>query len=148
MNLVPRKQRGQFLSSLDSFFDDDFFRFPSLFTERSGMFVSNVDISETEKEFQVAADLPGFKKEDIKVRVEDGVLSISGTQSMEKEDKDDDKKYYCKQCSSGSFCRQVALPVSADEKNAVCKMKDGKLTVTIPKLQNESKEKGRTLEIQ
>ena len=109
------------------------------------MFVPGVDVSETDKEVQVVADVPGYTKDNIEVNVEDGVLTLRGTMKEEKEEKD--KKYYCKQCASGSFCQQIALPSGAQEEKAKCAMKDGKLTVTIPKRAVEEK-KGKTLTIE
>jgi len=110
------------------------------------MFLPKIDLCETEKEVQVVADLPGYDKENIEVTVEDGLLTISGTMHQEQEEQE--RKYYCKQCSSGSFCRQISLPATAEEAKAECAMKNGKLTVTIPKRKEEEKGKGRTLKIQ
>ena len=147
MQLVPRKNRGQFLSPFDRFFDDDFFGFPSIFRDSTGgMFTPNLDISETDEAIEITADLPGFKKEDIEVTLDDGFLSISGTMKEEKEEKDEDRKYYCKQCSSGSFMRKVALPTSAIQSDAKCKMEDGKLKIYVPKKKEEIEAKGRKLE--
>jgi len=148
MQLVPHRRRGQFLSPFERFFDDDFFRFPAIFGDDSGMYTPNIDISETDEAVEVRADLPGYKKEDIEVTVENGVLTVSGTMKKETEEKDEDRKYYCRQCSSGSFCRQVSLPVSAEENKAKCRMEDGRLTVTIPKIKEEQEKKGRKLDIE
>ncbi len=92
-----------------------------------------VDISEDSKEFLVKAELPELKKEEIKVSVENGELSISGERKLEKEEKDKDKRYHRIERSYGSFIRSFTLPdnVSADKVSA--EFKDGVLLVHLPK---------------
>ncbi|MBE7497156.1 MAG: Hsp20/alpha crystallin family protein [Verrucomicrobiaceae bacterium] len=90
-----------------------------------------VDISEDDKEFLVKAELPELKKEEIKVSVENGELSITGERKFEKEEKE--KKYHRIERSYGSFMRSFTLPdnVSADKVSA--EFKDGLLLVHLPK---------------
>ncbi len=92
-----------------------------------------VDISEDSKEFLVKAELPELKKEEIKVSVENGELSISGERKFDKEEKDKDKKYHRIERSYGSFIRSFTLPddVAADKVSA--EFKDGVLLVHLPK---------------
>jgi HSP20 family protein len=66
---------------------------------------------------------------------------------MEEQKEEKDKKWYRKEASRGSFYQQVTLPQGIDEKNVKCKMKNGKLTITVPKM-TESKPQGRTLSIE
>ncbi|MFM7101949.1 MAG: Hsp20/alpha crystallin family protein [Verrucomicrobiota bacterium] len=91
----------------------------------------SVDISETDKEWLVKADLPEVKKEDVKVTVEDGVLSITGERKFEKEVKD--KKYHRIERSYGNFVRSFTLPDHADPARVAAEFKDGVLTVKLPK---------------
>lgn len=90
-----------------------------------------VDIVEDEKEILVKAELPEMKKEDVKVEVDQGVLSVSGERKMEKEEKN--KKYHRIEREYGSFLRSFTLPpeVMADKVNA--EFKDGMLMVHLPK---------------
>ncbi len=88
-----------------------------------------VDISEDEKEYLVKADLPEMKKEEVKVMVEDGVLSISGERKTENEE----KKYHRIERSYGTFLRTLTLPDDADEKKIAAEFKDGLLKVHLPK---------------
>src|SRR5258708_31620006 len=67
-----------------------------------------VDITEDDKEYLIKAELPEVKKEDVKVTIENGTLSISGQRIFEKEEKD--KKYHRIERSYGSFVRSFALP--------------------------------------
>lgn len=91
----------------------------------------SVDISEDDKEWLVKADLPEVKKEDLKVTVEDGMLTITGERKLEKEEKD--KKYYRIERSYGNFFRSFALPVGAEGSKVNAEFKDGVLRVHLPK---------------
>ena len=73
----------------------------------------SVDISETEQECQIKAEIPDVKKEDVKVTVEDGVLTIQGERKHEKEEKG--KKYHRIERSYGSFVRTFSLPDVIEE---------------------------------
>lgn len=90
-----------------------------------------VDISEDDKEYLVKADLPEMKKEEVKVTVEDGVLSISGERKSEKEEKN--KKYHRIERSYGTFLRTFTLPEDADAKKIAADFKEGVLKVHLPK---------------
>jgi HSP20 family protein len=101
-----------------------------------------VDISEDDKEYTLKAELPGMSKDDIKVTVENGVLSITGERQAEKEAKD--KKYHRIERSYGSFIRSFTLPegASADKINA--EFKDGILKLHLPK---DEKAKSKTVDV-
>ena len=90
-----------------------------------------VDITEDEKEYLVKADLPEVKKEDVKVGVEDNVLTISGERKFEKEEKN--KKYHRVERAYGSFMRSFTLPEETDAKKVSAEFKDGVLKVHLPK---------------
>lgn len=90
-----------------------------------------VDISEDDKEYLVKADLPEMKKENVKVTVENGVLSISGERKSEKEEKK--KKFHRIERSFGTFLRTFTLPEYADAKKVAAEFKDGVLKVHLPK---------------
>ncbi len=90
-----------------------------------------VDIIEDEKEYLVKADLPDVKKEDVKVTVESGVLTITGQRKVEEEEKD--KKYHRVERSYGNFLRSFALPDGADGSKVNAEFKDGVLKVHLPK---------------
>ena len=92
---------------------------------------SSVDISEDDKEWLVEADLPEVKKEDVKVTVENGVLTVTGERKFEKEEKD--KKYHRIERSYGNFLRSFTLPEGADGNKISADFKDGVLKVHLPK---------------
>jgi len=91
----------------------------------------SVDIIEDEKEWLVKTELPEVKKEDVKVTVEDGVLTITGERKLEKEEKD--KKYHRIERSHGNFLRSFTLPDSADGAKVNAEFKDAVLKVHLPK---------------
>lgn len=90
-----------------------------------------VDIVEEDTAFIVKAELPEMKKEDVKVTVEDGVLTISGERKMEKEEKN--KKYHRIEREYGSFVRAFSLPAGTNGDNVSSEFKEGMLKVSLPK---------------
>jgi HSP20 family protein len=102
----------------------------------------SVDIIEDEKEWLVKADLPEVKKEDVKVTVENGVLTITGERKLEKEEKD--RKYHRVERSYGSFYRSFTLPDAADSPKVSAEFKEGVLKVHLPK---SEKAKPKAIEV-
>ncbi|HEY5778369.1 MAG TPA: Hsp20/alpha crystallin family protein [Terrimicrobiaceae bacterium] len=90
-----------------------------------------VDITEDEKEYLIKAELPEVKKEDVKVTVENGVLTITGERKFEKEEKE--KKYHRIERAYGSFMRSFTLPDTAPGDKVNAEFKDGVLKVHLPK---------------
>ncbi|MGD9727296.1 MAG: Hsp20/alpha crystallin family protein [Nitrospiraceae bacterium] len=90
-----------------------------------------VDISETEAEYVIKAELPEVKKEEVKVTVEDGVLTILGERKQEKEEKG--KKFHRIERAYGRFVRSFTLPDSVDEALVKAEYADGVLNLHLPK---------------
>lgn len=90
-----------------------------------------VDIKETPEAFTVEAELPGMSKDDVKVTVQDGVLTIQGERKHEEET--DDKKHHRIERIYGSFLRRFTLPDNVDENSVKANFKDGLLTLNIQK---------------
>src|SRR2546430_15737931 len=89
------------------------------------------DITEDDKEYIIKAELPDLKKEEVKVAVENGVLTISGERKFEKEEKK--RKYHRVERAYGTFMRSFTLPDDANASNVKAEFKDGILTVHLPK---------------
>lgn len=104
---------------------------------RTDHFMPSVDIAEDEKQFEVSVVLPGMKKEDIKVDLENGRLNIRGERKMNKEE--DGKNYYRVESSYGTFSRTFYLPDSVDEDSIEAKYEDGVLNITIQKSEDKVK---------
>ncbi|HEX6957108.1 MAG TPA: Hsp20/alpha crystallin family protein [Ferrovibrio sp.] len=111
-----------------SFFDD--FSLPRLHF-RNGLEAPKIDFKETEKEYQLDAELPGVPAKDVQVSVANGVLTIKGEKSSEKEEKG--RNYLRVERAYGGFERSLALPEDADDAKIAATSKDGVLSLVIPK---------------
>jgi HSP20 family protein len=89
-----------------------------------------VDISEDDRGYLLKADLPEMKKDDVRVTVEDGILSVSGERKTEKEDLK--KKFHRIERSFGTFRRSFTLPEDADSTKVTAEFRDGVLKVHLP----------------
>src|SRR5690242_8876427 len=89
-----------------------------------------VDISEDDHGYLLKADLPEMKKDDVRVTVEDGVLSVSGERKTEKEDLK--KKFHRIERCYGTFRRSFTLPADADSTKVTAEFRDGVLKVHLP----------------
>ena len=89
-----------------------------------------VDISEDDRGYLLKADLPEMKKDDVKVTVEDGILSVSGERKGVKEDHK--KKFHRIERSFGTFRRSFTLPEDADSTKVTAEFRDGVLKVHLP----------------
>ena len=90
-----------------------------------------VDISETESAYVIKAELPDVKKEDVKVTVQEGVLTIQGERKQEKEEKG--LKYHRVERSYGRFVRSFTLPDYVDDTKVKAEFKEGILNLHLPK---------------
>ena len=90
-----------------------------------------VDISEDDKEYLIKAELPEVKKEQIKLTVHNGVMTISGERGYEKEEQG--KKFHRVERTYGSFTRSFTIPDDADATRISAESKDGVLLVHLPK---------------
>jgi len=125
------------LSSLSSLFDWS----PTIY-RRGGMTADDenitvpewtplVDVAEDDKEYLIKVELPEVKKEDVKVTVENGTLTISGERKSETEEKG--KKFHRTERFYGRFERSFSVPDNADGSNVKAEYKDGLLRVHLPK---------------
>jgi HSP20 family protein len=92
-----------------------------------------VDITEKDGEFVIKADLPGVAREDLKVTVEKGVLTLQGERRQEK--KEDNERFHRVERFYGHFLRSFTLPEGVDETQVKANISDGQLSVTVPKTQ-------------
>lgn len=117
---------------IDKLFED--FISPS---RREYAFVPRVDAYETEKELIIEAELPGLKKDDVKITIEDGVLSIKGERKFNREDKKKDYKLI--ERVEGKFERAFSLPEYVELEKIRAKFGDGILKIEIPKKEEKAK---------
>jgi HSP20 family protein len=137
MNITRWEPFGNLDELFGRFGPIGFNRWPRIF-ETDGKPVEwapTADISETDKEYLVKAELPGVKREDVKVTVENGVLSIQGERKQEKEEKNE--KHHRVERAYGTFFRSFSLPDNAAAGDIRAESKDGVLLVHIPKVRIE-----------
>jgi HSP20 family protein len=91
----------------------------------------SIDVSETDSELRIDADLPGVEEKDVDVAISDNVLTIKGEKKAEKEEKK--KDFHLVERSYGSFSRSLTLPFAADPAKAKATFKNGVLSITLPK---------------
>lgn len=128
---------------------DDFFRgwdlaSPGTAEGRFGFFQPSIDVKHSEKEIFVKAELPGLDEKDIEVLLTDDALTIRGEKRDEKEEKG--KTYYHMERSYGFFNRVIPLPADVDQKKVQAQFKNGVLSITLQKTQEE-KAKGKKIPI-
>src|SRR5207253_1682685 len=104
--------------------------------------VPTVDITEDTKEYLVKAEIPEVDKKDVRVTVQEGVLTIQGQRSQEKEEKD--KRFHRIERAYGTFVRSFSLPEDVAEDNVRAEFKDGMLWVHLPKAE---KPKPKSIEV-
>lgn len=105
----------------------------------------SADISETDKEYVIRAELPAVKKDDVQVTLEDGIITIKGERKQETEDKNE--RFHRVESFYGSFERSFAVPDNVNADAIKCESKDGVLTVHIPKSEG-SKRRPKQIAIQ
>jgi len=108
-------------------------------------FAPSINTRESEKAYHIEVDLPGMKKEDIDIQIEDNTLVISGERKMKEELKEEN--YYKVESSFGSFSRSFSLPEEADIENINAQCTDGVLEIVIPKLENTKIDKVKKISI-
>ena len=124
----------------EDLFNDDFmngFKFPDVDKVLYGKHASNVmktDVRETESGYEVDIDLPGFKKDEIEAKLENGYLTISAAKGLDKEEKDEkDGKYIRKERYSGAMSRSFYVGDELKQEDIKAKYEDGILKLSVPK---------------
>jgi len=145
---------------LPSMLDDDDFGFPNAFLDADPWKLSSrmfntpffrngdlpaVNIKDNAKSFDLEFAVPGYKKEDLKVTVEDGVLTIAS--EKKKESEEEKKGFTRREFSYSSFQRSFQLPDNADGENVKANYVDGVLKLSVPKMKALPEKKGKEVRI-
>ena len=119
--------------AFDRFFAETVRRWPQAGGERrtTQEWAPAADVSETDAEYLIKADLPDVRKEDVSITVQDGVLTLSGERRQEK--REETEKLHRIERVYGSFARRFALPENADEQGIRAESRDGVILIHIPK---------------
>ena len=91
-----------------------------------------IDMTETDKDYTIRAEIPGVKKEDVKVQIDGNLVSISAETKQKKEDKEG-KRVVCRECCQGSTYRSFTLDCNVNEAKAQAKFENGMLELILPK---------------
>jgi HSP20 family protein len=116
---------------IDRLFDDFTRGFPSPFAGSSSTLMPSMDVTETDKDIEITAELPGLEEKDVQINLADNLLTIRGEKKAQKEEKD--KNYRLVERSYGSFERTMELPDGVDPDAIKASIAKGVLKVTAPK---------------
>jgi HSP20 family protein len=116
---------------MNRLFEDFFGHTPVRAGWTEGVWNPSVDVSEDKDNVVIKAEMPGMTKDDVKISVQDNVLTLKGEKKQEKEEKE--KNYHRIERSYGSFCRSFQLPTTVKTDKIKANYKDGVLSVTLPK---------------
>jgi HSP20 family protein len=140
MSLLTRSDWPSLGGSLSDFFDDR-----GLMPHWMRDSMPALNVKENEKNYQIELAVPGYKKSDIKVSLDNGVLTISA--ETEEERKQDENNYRRREFSRRSFSRSVSLPDNIDEQSIDAKYVDGVLQMTINKAKADNVKPKKTIEV-
>lgn len=130
----PNRSTLRFSDMLDEMMEDAFSR-------SKGTFVPELNVYETDKEFEITVALPGMNKDNIDIGFENNTITISGERKLTEEE---GTKYHRIESRFGKFERSLALPNVIDEENISATYDNGVLTVTVPKLKEKT---GKKIEV-
>ncbi len=130
----PLREFENFNDRIQKFFNG----FPSFGLDMDSSFSPRIDISENDKNIFIEAEIPGVKKGDINISLQDNILTIKGEKKSVNEDKKD-KSYFRSERSYGSFTRSFTLPAEVNPDKVEAKFEDGILNVTLAKIHPHQK---------
>lgn len=122
-----------------------FFQIPALSKMGEGMFKPHVDISGTDKEYKISAELPGMTEEDISIELKGDALVLKGEKRQE--EKTEDEGFYRVERCYGSFQRVLTVPKDADVENIKAHYENGVITIMLPR-KAESLEESKKISIE
>ena len=133
-NLIYPEERYLRSGQFDNFGDvlNGFFRTPLTCRSARKARIPAVDVAETDTAYQVKAELPGIKKEDLDVTVNDGVLTIKADQNNNRE-QTENGQLIRQERSYGKFVRSLRLGANVDEETITAEYRDGVLHISLPK---------------
>ncbi len=144
-NIIGRDPFLSLQRSMNRLFEDVFRGSMPSSSESADIFsvMPQMNISETDKEFRVTAELPGVAEKDVDVTLDDDVLTIRGEKKLE--NKQDKENYHMIERSYGQFQRSIRVPHSVKGDQVQANVENGVLTIVLPK--NEAQEKTRHIEV-
>ena len=136
----------------ENLFDDWMnFSFPDIDNALYGKHEKNTmktDVKDMENHYEIAVDLPGFKKEDLSLQLNNGYLTIQAAKAFDKDEKDKEGRYIRRERYSGSMSRSFYVGEGMKQEDIRAKFEDGILKLTVPKLDKEALEKKHYIAIE
>ena len=141
----------------ENLFDDDWMDFPferEFFGKKNPLYGKNAknmmktDIRETNDDYEIDVDLPGFKKDEINATLEDGYLTISAAKGLDKDEKDKKGKYIRQERYAGAMSRSFYVGTGITQEDVKAKYENGILRLTVPKKQPEAVQKKNYIAIE
>ena len=122
----------------DDFFNDGFGMFPVMNTQhelygKRGKNLMKTDVRETADSYELDVDLPGFKKDEIQLKLEDGYLTISAAKGVDKDQQDDQGRYIRRERYAGQCSRSFYVGEGVEARDVSARFEDGILRVSLPK---------------
>ena len=137
----------------DEFFDDPFMRMPT-FSYRNPLYgkraknIMKTDVRELENGYELDIDLPGFKKEDVDLQLQDGYLTIQASKGLDKDEKNEKGQYIRKERYTGQCSRSFYVGDQIEAKDVSAKFEDGILKISLPKKQEKQLPANNTIAIE
>ena len=136
---------------------DDWFESPiekTFFGERNPLYgkhaknLMKTDVRETDSSYELAIDLPGFKKEDIQAQLKNGYLTISASKGLDKDETDKEGRYIRQERYTGQCCRTFYVGDGISQEEVRAKFEDGILKLSVPKKQPKAIESSQYISIE
>ena len=141
----------------ESLFDDDWMDFPferEFFGKKNPLYgkhaknMMKTDVRETENGYEVDIDLPGFKKDEINAKLENGYLTVSASKGLDKDEKDKEGKYNRQERYAGAMSRSFYVGEELTQEDIKAKYENGILKLSLPKKEAKAVEQKRYIEIE
>lgn len=134
-------------------FNDDWMDFPfpdadKAFYGKNTQQVMKTDVKETDESYEVDIDLPGFKKDEVNAKLENGYLTISASKSLDKDEKDKEGKYIRRERYAGAMSRSFYVGESVRQEDIKAKYEDGILKLSLPKQNKQVVENSKYISIE
>ena len=146
--LMPRNYVDNMFDRWMAPFDRDFFSRMDPFFASTRKELMRTDIKENDEGYELEVDLPGYKKEDVTVSLENGYLTIAGKHSTESEEKDEENRYLRRERSYGSCSRSFYIGDGVSREDISARMEDGILHLRFPKADQKRLEENKYIAIE
>ena len=141
------KKNPLFPAFFDDFFTKDFFDWNDKNFTRLGSTLPSVNLIENDQNFRIELAAPGMKKDDFKIELQNGILTIAAEKKEEKEEKDKEGNYLRREFRYSSFKRSFNMPDSIKEDDIKARYNDGILTIDLAKVAEKMEKNKKMIEI-